>query len=54
MENSDYKNFPEIKRNMKIIERNMLQIEDDKIVEEEKKNSDHKDNGKIIEKLQNS
>jgi hypothetical protein len=35
MANSDYKNFPEIKRNMKIIERKMLQIKDDKVVEEE-------------------
>jgi hypothetical protein len=54
MANSDYNTFPEIKRNMKIIERNMLQIGDDKVVKEEKKNSDHQDNGKIIDKLQNS
>ena len=41
MANSDYKTFPEIKRNMKIIERKMLKIEDGKLVEEENKDSDN-------------
>ena len=54
MANSDYENFPEIKRNMKIIERKMLQIEDGKLVEEEKKDSNNLIEGIDVAKLQKS